>query len=246
MMHPQQEICVLQDDGIREFDAHASVAHEHTDATLQVPLTISHGGYLGRSIAFAQLISTWARMSIRPHIRTVLPTASRDAHERFVSRIHGLTAAYYAQEITAKDGRTNLRPELLYAAKPRIDAMGRRQFADVAKGQLTELVFVHHARCQFHSATYRQTPTVVDLLDPQRHSSLIVSSREMNALITNVLKAQNLPQSDFRLFAPLLETQQFPLGRLLHEVFRNTAEHAYLDAHISPHFKLHITANTSR
>ena len=107
--------------------------------------------------------------------------------------------------------------------------MAQRQFASVAKGRLTELVFVHHAHHQFHSATYSQRPTVPDLMDPQRHGSLIVSPREMNALICNALRAQNLLRPDFTLLSPLLENKELPLGHLLHEVFRNTAEHAYLD-----------------
>ena len=214
MIHRQRKIRIRQDDGVREFDAHALVAQKQKDATLQVS-RISHGGYLGRSIAFAQLISTWANTSINPHIQTTLPIDSQEAHESFVSRIHGLAAAYYAHEITANDDRTNLRRELLHAVKPRIDAMVRRKFADVAKGQLTELVFVHHAHRQFHSATYWQRPTVADLMDPQRHGSLIVPSREMNALIYNALEAQNLSQSDFRLLAPLLKTRELPLGNYI-------------------------------
>lgn len=231
-MTPEQgplHIRVREGDGVRDFDAHAAVAQNHDGATLQVPRSIRYGGYVGRSVAFGQLISTWANKSDKPHIRTTLPRDSQEKHERFVSRIHGLAAAYYAHQITADDDQTNLRPELLYAAKPRIDAMGERRLADVAKGQLTELVFVHHAHQQFHSATYQRRPTVADLMDPQRHGRLVVPPREMNALISNALEDQHLPPSDFQLLAPLLENRECPLGRLLHEVFRNTAEHAYLD-----------------
>ena len=224
-----RNIHVRENDGVRDFDAHVSFARRHQDTTLHVPPSISHGGDLGRSIAFAQLISTWAHTSPKGHIRTNLPVDSPEAYESFVSRVHGLAAAHWAHKVTARDDRTDLQKDLLSAAKPRIVAMSRRHFADVAKGQLTELIFVNYAHRQFHSAVYRHQPTNADLKDPQRHGSLIVSSREMNTLVFHALEAQNLPRSDFQLLAPLLESPRLPLGHLLHEIFRNTAEHAYLE-----------------
>ena len=229
-MPSELNISVRERDGVREFEQHISTAQQRDDATLRVPKSISHGGDLGRSVAFAQLVATWADTCTSPHIRTPLPMGNLQVLERFISRLHGLTAAYYADQIVAKDGKTNLREELLEAAKPRIEAMGERKFNLVAKGRLTELIFVHRARNQFHSATYLGQPSVADLMDPQRHGELIVSAQEMNALIRNVLKAQNLPKSDFERLTPLLDGERYPLGHLLHETFQNTAEHAYLDA----------------
>lgn len=227
-MRRKLKIPVRRHDGMRQFECHVSAALRCPDATLEVPQSISYGGYLGRSIAFAQLIATWANSCVAPRIRTTLERNSPHTHSSFVSRIHGLAAAYYAKEITAKDGTTNLKNVLLQAAKPRIEAMAQRQFATVAKGQLTELIFVHHALRQFHSATYRRQPRHADLMDPERHGELIVPPREMNALITNALEAQRLLHSDLAHIQRLLEKEGLPLGHLLHEVFRNTAEHAYL------------------
>ena len=215
---------------MREFEQHILTAQQYDNATLLVPKSISHGGNLGRSVAFAQLIATWANTCTNPHIRTPLPIDDPQMLERFVSRLYGLTAAYYADQIVAKDGKTNLRKALLEAAKPRVEAMSERRFNRVAKGRLTELIFLNRARKQFHSATYRGQPFVADLKDPQRHGNLIVRAREMNALIRNILKAQNLIQPDFDRLKPLLDRENFPLGHLLHETFQNTAEHAYLDS----------------
>lgn len=223
-------ISVDERDGVREFEQHILTAQKRSNATLRVPISISHEGDLGRSVAFAQLVATWADTCTSQHIRAPLSMDDPQALKRFISRLHGLTAAYYADQIVAKDGKTNLRKELLKAAKPRIEAMGERKFNLVAKGRLTELIFVHRANNQFHSATYLGQPSVADLKDPQRHGELIVSAREMNALIRNILKAQNLPKSDFKRLTPLLDRERYPLGHLLHETFRNTAEHAYLDS----------------
>ena len=118
----------------------------------------------------------------------VAPADGRDDLDEFVSRLHGLSAAYYADQITAEDGKTNLRKLLLRAATPRIRAMADRKFASTARGLLTELVFVHRAQRQFHSAVYWREPTQADLMDPQRHGELVVPPREMNALVVNVLQ----------------------------------------------------------
>ena len=221
-------LSVRQRDGVPEYD-HYMLAAQRGNAALTVPRAISHAGALGRSVSFAQLIATWASNSAERRIRTTLPFDGHNDQERFVSRLHGLAAAYFADQITAVDGRTNLRRTLLEAAVPRIRAMSDRKFADAARGPLTEFVFVHRAKRQFHSAAYRHEPTPADLMDPQRHGELIVPPREMNALVLNVLRAQQRPRADFERIAPLLDRRDVPLGHLLHEIFRNTAEHAYLD-----------------
>lgn len=223
-------LSVRVNDGARQFDKHIRAAHQG-GTVLAIPLSIKYAGALGRSVAYAQFVATWAAAHATRKIETKLSNGSPDDYERFVSRLHGLTAAYYAEQITADDGETNLRAALLKAAMPRISAMSERRFDEAARGQLTELVFVTHARNEFHSAVYRRTPTRADLMDPERHGELIVSPREMNALVRNILHAQNIADSDLKCLAPLLDDKDLPLGHMLHETFRNTAEHAYLDLH---------------
>lgn len=199
------------------------------ETVLRVPRKIRDAGSLGRSVSFAQMIATWAARSSQPHAFTTLPADGKIDHERFVSRLHGLAVAYYATRIIASDGITDLRRTLLDAATPRIIAMSKRQFDKAAKGPLAELVFVHNAQHQFHSSAYRRKPELAEVMDPQVHGELIVSPREMNAFVTKVLKTLNLTKRDFLHIDPLLNHSDIPLGHLLHETFRNTAEHAYLD-----------------
>ncbi len=215
-------------DGARQFEQYMREM-QLRETVLRLPNTISAAAGLGRSVSLTQLIATWAESSPSPQAFTYLPPNNQVAHEDFVSRLHGLAAAYYAQQVYAIDQTTDIRRPLLHAAVPRIHAMSTRQFERAGKGTRAELLFVHGARRQFHSAVYRHPPTFAERMDPQLHGKSIVSARQMNALLHNVLQALNLPGKDFDRIAPLLEPRTAPLGRLLHETFRNTAEHAYLD-----------------
>ena len=226
-MPNELRLSIRRKDGVRELDQHILAACQGR-ATLVIPSSIKYGGALGHSVAYAQFVATWAAAHSTPKVETKLLNSSPDDCQRFVSRLHGLAIAYYADQVTTVDGETNLRSELLKAARPRVSAMSERRYAEAARGQMTEFVFVNRARNQFHSAAYRYTPTRAELMDPERHGELIVSPREMNALAGNVIRAQNLTSSDFKRIEPLLNDQERPLGHLLQETFRNTAEHAYL------------------
>ena len=227
-MSVTRTVVVRKGDGVRDFEQHmCDVLRGET--VLRVPQTISYAGSLGRSVSLAQMIATWATCPLQPRALTTLSADGDTNHERFVSRLHGLAVAYYATSIIASDGITDLRQTLLNAATPRIIAMSEREFAKTSKGLLAELVFVHHAQHQFHSSAYKRTPALAEVMDPQIHGELIVSPREMNALVINILKALNLKGRDFVSIDPLLNHRDSPLGQLLHETFRNTAEHAYLD-----------------
>ena len=215
-------------DGVRQFEQYLREI-QLRKTVLRLPNTISAEAGLGRSVSLTQLIATWAECSTSPLALTYLQPNDQAAHEDFVSRLHGLAAAYYAQEVLAIDQTTDIRRSLLRTAVPRIHAMSTRQFQRAGKGTRAELLFVHGARRQFHSAIYRHTPTFAERMDPQLHGRSVVSARQMNALLHNILRALNLPGKDFARIAPLLEPREVPLGTLLHEAFRNTAEHAYLD-----------------
>lgn len=225
-MNEARTLSVRQRDGVPEHDKYM-LAAQRGNAALKIPRSISHAGALGRSVSFAQLIATWASTSSERRILTSLPAVGRDDLNKFVSRLHGLSAAYYADLITAEDGKTDLRQLLLEAARPRIVAMGNRNYAHVSRGPLAEFVFVRGARHEFHSVAYQREPTWDELMDPQLHGGLIVHASKMNNLVLDVLQARR--KDDIERIKPLLVDNRGPLGYLLHETFRNTAEHAYLD-----------------
>ena len=220
-------VVVRRRDGVLEFEEHMQ-AVQNGDPALKTPNELKHAGILGRSVAFAQLIATWAKCSSNLHAYTTLPIDSSDDHSNFVSRLHGLATAYFANHVTGKDRATNLRTALLTAAAPRFSAMTNRQFDKTARGQLAELIFVHRARNQFHTPVYKRRPNHAEIMDPELHGELIVSPRELNALVIKVLHTQHVRERDLYRLGPLFNRQHVPLGHLLHETFRNTAEHAYL------------------
>ena len=224
-MNEALTLSVRREDGVRDHDQYM-LAAQRGNAALKIPRDISHEGALGRSVSFAQLIATWASTSSEQHILTSLPADSHGDLNKFVGRVHGLAGAYYADRITAEDGKTNLKKLLLEAAAPRIRAMGDRKYVDTALGPLTEFVFVQGARSEFHSVAYLEKPAKAVLRDREGHGKLIVPPHEMNALVHGVLKEQ-LFRRDFERIERLLSSCL--LGHLLHETFRNTAEHAYLD-----------------
>ena len=218
---------IRQNDGIGEYEAHLK-ALQNGARTLSMPNKIGHEGALGRSISLAQLLATWGENSERREIQTWLKVDNTDNIQRFSSTVHGLAATYYAESILGVGGRTNLKGSLLQAAAPRIRSMNRREYTEVSQGRLTELIFIHRARHQFHSATYRKQPSHAEIMDRRRHGSLIVSAREMNALFSNIVKAQKTSRNDAKHIAPLLDANEMPVGNLMHEIFRNAAEYAYL------------------
>ena len=229
-MRKHSTLILRRSDGVPEFERYIRRT-QLGDVSLRIPNTMTADASMGRSVSLAQLVATWAANSASPHVITYLHADDNDAHERFVSRLHGLAIAYYANQVMARNRNADIRPRLLKAAVPRIHAMSTRQFQKAGRGTRTELLFVHGARRQFHSAVYIRAPTVAELMDPQRHGELIVSGRQMNALLRNILHALNLPRRDFARVQPLLESTDAPLGNLVYETFRNTAEHAYLDTH---------------
>ncbi|MCY3859243.1 MAG: hypothetical protein OXG25_10100 [Gammaproteobacteria bacterium] len=224
-------------EGVHDYDRHMESV-EGTESELKVPRDLSHAGALGRSVSFAQLVATWAKSNPSARIYTSLPVDDKKEIERFASRLQGLATAYFADSVIGDDELTDLKPAILKAAATRIEAMSKRDYAKSAIGPLVELIFMTdtmYTTSEFHSAVYKSEPTIKQLMDDEAHGSLIVSRIEMNALLLKILEAQNISGEDFNRIRPLLYSDYgFPLGQMLHEAFRNTAEHAYQDEEGNP------------
>lgn len=198
------------------------------ECALSLPQSLEYGGGLGRTISLAQLIATWAQSSDEKLVYTSLPADDPDRHEKFVSRIYGFAAAYFSNSIFGAKSDVNIRRALLNSARPRIIAMSERRYRDVARGSLIELLFVRGAHHEFHSAVYERRPSVADLRDSQVHGQLVVSYKEMHSLFHKIVRELNILHHDRIRLRELLNDQERRAGHLLHETFRNTAEHAYL------------------
>lgn len=221
-MNKTRTLLVPKQASVRDYDQYMCMFKAQGDTALRIPNSISHAGVLGRSVSFAQLIATWASTSSKRRILTWLPAAAGDALVKFVGYVHGLSAAYYANEITAEDG-TNLRELLIEAIKTRIEVMSNwnHEHGKTTAGPLNEFVFIHHWPQQFLSVAYSKQP---NYNDPQDHGMSIVSPPGMRDLVDNATEGQ-LKKRDKKRIEEILD----PLGELLHQTFRNTAEHAYLD-----------------
>jgi hypothetical protein len=144
--------------------------------------------------------------------------------------VHGLSAAYFSGRLIAHSDTglvDDIRMPVLRAAKPRFEAMSRGDFQEAGRGTEIELVFVQDTRNQFHGSVYSKAPTPTELMDRQKHGELIRSHRELNRLLELCFEHLNIT----RYLQRQIKRTDFVLGALLSEIFRNTAEHGFLDIH---------------
>ena len=192
---------------------------------LLLPNSLTEESSLGISLAFTQFLLTWARRCKVPIVKTYLSSKDEKKHQRFVQRAHGFSAAYFAKRVLAYDEEnSNLRTQLLLAAKPRFDAMYQGILTETSRRLEVELIFVENSELEFHGAVYSKAPTPTEIADREAHGRLIRSKRELNRLLERIfdlLKVKNQ-------FKEQLLRTDLPFGSLLTEAFKNTAEHGYL------------------
>lgn len=194
---------------------------------LELP-EIHDGGMLGRSAGLAQLVLTWAQRDGAPHkTQTFIENGNEDAYAKFVSSLHGFTAAYFSNSITPRTSDDNIRRDLLLQSASRIKAMSRSDLEHTAKGRKVEFILARRAENEFHRLLYTKTPTDDDIKDREKHGNLIAKSPGMCNLLRRC--AHKLILRSSASFISLLNRDDNPFGQILHESFKNTAEHAYLD-----------------
>jgi len=238
-MESAHSLLVGKKDGMRECEEllrHIrKYAAKNESTSLEIPNTIAHRGALGRSAAVAQMISTWAEISPTQEIKTWLDAAEPLSNsKKFVGLLHGFAATLYADKVYDAKREKDLKQELLSATAGRIRAMSERDINQATTGVISEFLFVHHAQHEFHSVAYIREPSVAELLSPEKHGKLIKDAREMDALLASILKEQGKTEREISRIGslrehPLFEEKSPSLGLVIHEIFRNTAEHAYLD-----------------
>ena len=228
-------LTIRKEDGIADFEKH--LRSNPSDRVLLLPSSIYNGGALGRSVGLAQLIFTWAQHADVPTARTYIASSdnarqNEKAYQKFVSRLHGLAAAYFSDAITTQDDKENIRIDLLRSARKRIRAMSEGNLRQTVKDvREVELILVHGARNQFHRVLYKSTPKLTDLMDREKHGELVADANDMSNLLWCFLdEDKSIGASTEREYLKRqLIMPRNPLGQLLYESFRNTAEHAYLD-----------------
>ena len=192
---------------------------------LRLPRTMFWGGSMGQSASLTQFVITWAMLCSNPSLKLYLSDDSQ-SKDIFLSSLYGLSAVYFSNLVSASDSERNIRQDMLGKARPRIDAMWKQDFPNVAKRRAVELVSVVGAKREFLPSLYARHPTLEDLLDRQSHGRLVRSPMEMTGLFVNCTQPIPVSHRGRRLISPLWSTNL--VGKLLHEAFRNTAEHGYL------------------
>lgn len=196
------------------------------NCTLRLPSKLREGGSMGRSASIAQFVATWASRTNNPSLKTYISSEDAEKFENYVSNLHGLSAVYFSNKVFTLKSDQDIRYELLLQAVPRFKAMQTRNFHTLRKRRIIEIISVVHARSEFLTLLYRQTPGLSELLDRQRHGQLIALPQEMNGLFQNCVESINISYRSQPLVSSLVKDHQ--IGILLHEAIRNTAEHAYL------------------
>lgn len=226
-MSQADTLAIRRGDSMAEFERHLQQP-DLGGQILVLPSNIRGGGSLGRSVGLAQLVVTWAQRSTAPKVRMYIKQGGD--YRPFVERLYGFAATYFAQSVTTQGNDANIRTDLMHSCRPRIMAMFKGTLADTAKGRKVEFILAHHAQNQFHPTLYKRTPTQAELLDREQHGKLIAGPTMMANLLGRYTDEYRLtPTRELAYVKDLLHQDDNPLGHLLHESFRNTAEHAYLD-----------------
>jgi len=227
MMQPSI-LAIRRDDGMAEFERHL-LRPDLSRQSLALPANIRGGGTLGRSVGLTQFVTTWAQRSDSPSVKIYI-RAGPQTYPNFVDHLHGFAAAYFSDRVVPTGLDTDIRMDLMRSCRPRIAAMSSGDLGHTAKGRKVEFILAHGARNQFHHFLYKRIPTRAHLLDRQCHGQLVGDPRAMaNLLRRSVHQYRVTGTAKFRSLISKLNRNDNPLGQLLHESFRNTAEHAYLD-----------------
>ena len=222
-------LAIRRDDGMAEFEQHLQ-RPDLSRQSLALPATIRGGGSLGRSVGLAQLVATWAQRSDSPRVKMYIRSPGPETYPNFVAQLHGFAAAYFSDRVVPKGLDGDIRMDLMRSCGPRIAAMSKGDLSHTAQGRKVEFILAHGARNQFHHLLYKRTPTRANLLDRQCHGKLIVDPWAMAYLLRRCVHQYRIAATaQFKFLKSNLKRSDNPLGQLLHESFRNTAEHAYLD-----------------
>lgn len=220
---------IKKTDGLAEFENYLNKASTY-QKSLYIPNDLAEGGGLGNSVGYCQFLLTWTRKALTKDIKTYLKAGDSEALERFTGRVHGLSAAYFSERFFAQsesNQSVDIRIDVLRAAKPRLEAMSRGDLQESARGPEVELIFIRGAQNQFHGSVYSKVPTPTELMDRLKHGELIRSHRELNRMLELCFAHLKVAREIQR----KVIGYDYVWGELLSELFRNTAEHGFLDIH---------------
>lgn len=183
------------------------------DDPLRLPTNLRHlvGG---AETALAQAVVTWAQTKHPARLETFATTDAQA--EDFVRRLPGLTAALSSDEVIDVGGKSD-SGRLKSAALKRLDQLQGPRARLAFRGSSAEIVCADHLG--------RDAPYLLYL--PDRRGGSRLRPRENFRDLARWLIQCTVPKEYLRLFDPEASDA---IGAMLYEMFKNTQDHALVDA----------------
>lgn len=191
-----------------------NIARADTNASLRLPSRI-RTSIGGGEAALAQVIVTWAQRMEEPQLATFLSNLAQI--NDFVRRLPGITSALCCSAATATDGATSITEQLIGAALARLDAIQGQRPRLGFRGSSSEIVCADHLG--------RDRPYLLYL--PGRHQRGALRPRENFRDLARWLLMRTIPEP----YRPHFDQEAADaIGAMLFETFKNTEDHALVDA----------------
>ena len=191
-----------------------ALLNEHENLSLQIPTRGNHQA-AGGEAAFVQAFATWASVT-RPAGMATYAEGPHDTTQidRLTRRLYGLSSVLLADKITDNQGG-ELTLELQQAALSRLSELQSDTPERVSRGSQVEVLCFDHLAKSYPKAFYLE-----DGQGSYQLRDLPAFNKFAKAMLTELapLYTDTLPPE-------LTEA----LGNTLHELFRNTEEHARED-----------------
>ena len=171
----------------------------------------------GAEAALAQVIVTWAQRSASRQLETFIASPTDKQIDDFVRRLSGLVAALCADQIGGIKPSIVVTEQVKGAALTRLDHLQGPQPKQAYRGSSAEIVCADHLGRDAPYLLYRPNPRGGSELRPRENFRALAGW-----LLRNTVPREYLPMFD--------PAAAEAIGGMLYEVFKNTADHALVDA----------------
>lgn len=184
------------------------------DEPLRLPAKIRHV-FGGAEAMLAQVVITWAQRNANPKLETFISSAAQI--DDFVRRLPGLVAALCASEAVSTPTSESIFEDLRAAALTRLNQLQGKQPKQGYRGSSAEILCADHLG---RSAPYL-------LYAPDQRGGSRLRPRENLRDLARWLLHGAIPR-EYRALIDVEATEA--IGAMLFEIFKNTEDHALVDA----------------
>lgn len=198
-------ISFLQKISLHDIEAAYSEIESKDGTTLRVPVQLRFGGNIGVPGSLIQFISYWAR--------TVSPSHLQLYGDSLAEEPHGISALYFASQVSSSKGESISKREALQPAVACIAAMQEGRYLETMHGRGVFLACFAGAKNEYLRPFYSSA------------SEDSLRSRDEFITLTNQIISACAPHAVRKITPDRLTA----IGALLYELFKNTHEHAVTD-----------------